>query len=64
VRDDGAAKKLGRIMEEIRPEVAYFTAQDDKRGGYLIYNLKEASERPKLAEPGSCILSRPSSSCR
>jgi hypothetical protein len=49
VRDGSAAKKLGRIVEESKPEAAYSTAQDGKRGGHLTSKFKEASELPKLA---------------
>ena len=51
VRDGSAGKKLARIMEETKPEAAYFTSKDGQRGGYLIFNIKDASEIPRLAEP-------------
>jgi hypothetical protein len=51
LRDGSAAKKLGRILEETKPEAAYFTAKDGKRGGYIIVNISNASEIPRLAEP-------------
>ena len=51
VRDGSAGKKMARIMEETKPEAAYFTAKDGHRGGYLIFNIKDASEMPRLAEP-------------
>jgi len=51
VRDGSAGKTIARIMEETKPEAAYFTAKDGQRGGYLIFNIKDASEMPRLAEP-------------
>ena len=51
VRDGTAAQKLGRILDETRPEAAYFCAKDGKRGGYLIVNLSDVSEMPRFAEP-------------
>jgi hypothetical protein len=51
VRDGTAGQKLGRILEETRPEAAYFCAKDGKRGGYLIVNISEPSEMPRFAEP-------------
>jgi hypothetical protein len=51
VRDGSAGQKLARILDDARPEAAYFCAQDGKRGGYLIVNLSDASEMPRLAEP-------------
>jgi hypothetical protein len=51
VRDGTAGQKLRRILDETRPEAAYFCAKDGKRGGYLIVNLSEPSEIPRFAEP-------------
>ncbi len=51
VLDGTAGAKLGRIMDEIKPEAAYFCAKDGQRGGFFIVNLKDASEMPKYAEP-------------
>ena len=49
--DGTAGAKLGRILEEIKPEAAYFCAQNGKRGGFFIINMKDSSEMPKFAEP-------------
>jgi len=51
LRDGSAAKKLGRILEDTKPEAAYFTAKDGKRGAYIIVNIANASDIPRLAEP-------------
>jgi hypothetical protein len=51
LRDGSAAKKLGRILEDAKPEAAYFTAKDGKRGGYIIVDVSNASDIPRLAEP-------------
>lgn len=51
VLDGTAGSKIGRILEEIKPEAAYFCAKDGKRGGFIIVNLENASELPKYAEP-------------
>jgi hypothetical protein len=51
LRDGSAAKKLGRILEETKPEAAYFTAKDGKRGGYIVVNVSNTSDIPRLAEP-------------
>ena len=39
LRDSTADKTIARILEETKPEAAYFTAQDGKRGGILIIDL-------------------------
>ncbi|MEO8451932.1 MAG: panthothenate synthetase, partial [Gemmatimonadota bacterium] len=49
VRDGSAGQKLGKILEELKPEAAYFCAKDGKRGGFLIVNISNASEIPRFA---------------
>ncbi len=51
VLDGTAGIKIGRILEETKPEAAYFCAKDGKRGGVLVVNLENASELPRFAEP-------------
>jgi len=51
-----AAKKDGfkviqRILEEQKPEAAYFVADNGKRTAILIVNMEDASELPAIAEP-------------
>jgi uncharacterized protein DUF3303 len=51
VRDGTVGEKMRRILEETKPEAAYFCAKDGKRGGFLIVNMSDASEIPRFAEP-------------
>ena len=51
VRDGTAGEKIGRILEDTKPEAAYFCAKDGKRGGFLIVNMSDPSEMPRFAEP-------------
>jgi hypothetical protein len=51
VLDGTAGKKIGRILEETKPEAAYFCAKDGKRGGFLVVNMSTTSEMPRFAEP-------------
>jgi len=51
LRDGSAGKKIARILEDTKPEAAYFTSTDGKRGGFLIVNISHAAELPRLAEP-------------
>ena len=41
----------GQILDDLKPETAYFCAKDGKRGGFLIVNLSNTSEIPRFAEP-------------
>jgi len=51
VKDGSAGQKLGRILEEIKPEAVYFTEQDGQRGALVVVDLPNASRIPALAEP-------------
>src|SRR6185437_13911276 len=51
VRDGSAGAKMQKILAAIKPEAAYFTARNGKRGGTLVVNLNDPSEIPGLAEP-------------
>jgi hypothetical protein len=51
LRDPEFGKKMNGLLAEIKAEAAYFTTIDGKRGGYILVNLNEASEMPKIAEP-------------
>jgi hypothetical protein len=51
VRNGTAGSKLNRILEETKPEAAYFTEVDGQRGAIMIVNLEDPSKVPALAEP-------------
>jgi hypothetical protein len=52
VLDGSAGEKIARILEDAKPEAAYFFAVDEgKRGGVLIINMNDTAEIPKFAEP-------------
>lgn len=51
VRNGKVGQIIGQILETIKPEVAYFTEQDGKRGAILVVNVQAPSEVPALAEP-------------
>jgi hypothetical protein len=44
-------KTIQNILEQQKPEAAYFLAEDGKRTGILILNLSSESEIPAVAEP-------------
>ena len=51
VRSGKAGGLIGRILETIKPEEAYFTEQDGKRGGIFVINVQSPSEVPAFSEP-------------
>jgi hypothetical protein len=46
-----AGATIGKILETIKPEAAYFTETDGKRTAFLIVNVENASQIPFFAEP-------------
>lgn len=51
VRDGTAGEKIQRILESTKPEAAYFSEQNGKRGGTLVVNVQDPWDVPRLAEP-------------
>jgi len=39
------------ILEEIKPEAAYFVAEEGNRSAILFVNMEDASQIPAIAEP-------------
>lgn len=51
VRNGSAGQLLGRIIDAMKPEMAYFTEQEGKRGGIFVINVKNSSDIPSFSEP-------------
>jgi len=51
VRNGTAGQKMKQILDDIKPEAAYFGEREGKRGGVLIVNVDNPSDVPRLAEP-------------
>lgn len=51
VKDGSSGQKMGKILEHIKPEAAYFTTIDGHRGAIMVVNLDSPSQIPSLAEP-------------
>jgi hypothetical protein len=39
------------ILEDLKPEAAYFGEEEGERTAFLVVNLADASEIPRVAEP-------------
>ena len=51
VRDGSAGDKIARILDELKPEVVYFTEFFGQRGAVLVVNLDDPAQIPRMAEP-------------
>ncbi len=51
VRNGTAGPTMKKILDDAKPEAAYFGERDGKRGGILIVDLAKPSDVPRLAEP-------------
>jgi len=50
-REGELGSTIQSILEELKPEAAYFTAIDGMRTGLLFFDLPDASHIPAVAEP-------------
>ncbi len=51
MKDGTLSKTMESILGEQKPEAAYFTAHNGKRTGFIVVDLKDASDMAKFAEP-------------
>ena len=51
VRDGSAGTKINRILQDTKPEAAYFTEIDGERCAILIVDVDDASRIPFYCEP-------------
>ena len=51
VKAGTVSAKMQRILQEQKPEAAYFTEYEGRRGGILIINVDNPSQIPFFAEP-------------
>jgi hypothetical protein len=51
VRDGTAPQRIGKILEELKPEAVYFSEREGRRGGILVVDVASPSDVPRIAEP-------------
>ena len=51
VRAGTLGSTIQSILDELKPEAAYFTDDNGQRTGFLVIDLKDAAQIPAIAEP-------------
>jgi len=51
IKDGSMPKIIEAAMDKLKPEAAYFHANDGHRSFFMVFDMKDASEIPVLAEP-------------
>jgi len=51
IADGSLPKTIESILNEFKPEAAYFVAENGKRTGFVFLDLKDPSQIPAISEP-------------
>jgi hypothetical protein len=50
-RSGNLGDTIKRILNDLKPEAAYFAEDNGERPGYIFLDMKDASQLPAIAEP-------------
>ena len=51
IADGSLSRTIESILNDLKPEAAYFVAEDGQRTAVLFFDLKDSSDLPGVAEP-------------
>lgn len=51
IKDGTLPRTLKSTMERLKPEAAYFLAEDGRRTALFFFNMQDASQIPPIVEP-------------
>jgi hypothetical protein len=51
IKSGALPRLIQSTIEELKPEAAYFLAEEGKRTGLFFFDLKDVSQIPVIAEP-------------
>ena len=50
-RNGSLGRTIKTILDDLKPEAAYFAEDDGERTGYIFFDMKDSSQLPAIAEP-------------
>ncbi|WP_369134681.1 DUF3303 family protein [Modestobacter sp. I12A-02662] len=51
IRDGSIAQVIGQMVEQLRPEAAYFAGEDGQRACFIVFDMTDAAQLPAVCEP-------------
>ncbi len=51
IKDGSLSQTIEALLEELKPEAAYFWPENGERGGMLVFDMADPSQIPQIAEP-------------
>jgi len=51
ISDGTLSTTMESILSDLKPEAAYFFPHNGERSGFIVFDLKEPSQIPQIAEP-------------
>lgn len=51
IRSGKMPELMKEALDQIKPEAAYFTAENGDRTCYLVFDMQDSSQMPPIAEP-------------
>jgi hypothetical protein len=51
IRDGTLEKSIQALLEQLKPEAAYFMPFDGERAGMMVFDMTDPAQIPQIAEP-------------
>ena len=51
IKDGSLPQILQSVLQDLKPEAAYFAPIDGLRSGFVFFDLKDSSDLPRITEP-------------